>query len=179
MGQLRIIHQSGGWIIRHQNDNDDVVPNPDWRAAREWVKTADDGSYRPLKGEANLAPGRALGPLGDRELLEALNALYPTAVANGVCFQAETLTVTPFRETAGRQTGMYRIVGSITAEQLDEVVAEVCERRCLKQRLWEPRAKMPEFVGSAWPLLCPEACNLMVAACRAKIKGQPLNASED
>ncbi len=179
LGQLRISGKPGEWIIRHCDDGDEVVPDPHWRVAREWVKVAADGTYRPLKGEGNLAPGRALGPLDDRELLEALNVIYPTTVANGVLFRSGALRITPFAETAGRQTGMYRIVGTITPEQLDEVVAGVCERRCLKQRLWEPRAKVPELEGTAWPLLCPEACNLMVAACRAKIKGQPLTATED
>ncbi|MFQ3670197.1 MAG: DR2241 family protein [Verrucomicrobiia bacterium] len=179
LGQLRIVREGAGWLVRHQDDGEGVVPEADWRAAREWVKAAADGSYRPLKGEGNLAPGRALGPLGDAELIEALKAIYPTAVANGVLFREGRLRVTEFAETAGRQTGMYRIVGTLTGEQLEEVVAGVCERRCLKVRLWAPRRGEPKFVGAAWPLLCPEACNLLVAACRAKIKGQPLDAAVD
>lgn len=179
IGQIRIVAETDGWVIRHVEDDDHIQPDSNWRAAREWAKTAGDGSYRPLKGENNLARGRALGPLSDGDLIEALNALYPTAVANGVLYEEGRLPVTSFAETAGRQTGMYRVVATIQPEPLDAVVREICEARCLKIRLWAPRPQEVHRAESVWPLLCPEACNLFIAACRAKIKGRMMEKAED
>jgi sirohydrochlorin cobaltochelatase len=180
MGQVQISRRADGWELRQVEDaGAELQADPDWRSAREWVKTSAAGKYRPLKGENNLARGRAIGPLSDGALIECLNVIYPTAVANGVMFQEGTLRVTDFKETAGRQTGMYRVVGLTSEEQLSEVVAAVCETRCLKHRLWAPRVKTPVFTKEAWPLLCPEACSIFVASCRAKIKGQPLDTGHE
>jgi hypothetical protein len=93
---------------------------------------------------------------------------------------------TPLRETLERQTGMYRIAAQITEEQVDELVGEFCrsDGGCLRTIRWRrdrsgttpsPRLPIQKFdpgydqTGRAepvMPLLCQEACNLLVAQAR-------------
>ncbi|MEM9446202.1 MAG: DR2241 family protein [Verrucomicrobiota bacterium] len=144
---------------------------------RKWVNIDEKGEYRPLKGEGNLKPGWKLDALSLDALIFALNVIYPTAIANWLHYDANSLRITPFQETAARQTGMYRVVArQLTDQQLQEVERETCGIKCLKIRLWngqvvEPKEKQDKQEDHI-PLLCPEACNLFVAACRSKIKSK-------
>jgi hypothetical protein len=174
IGQIAVRKGEGGHVLRHRDETDTPAErSADWHAARNWVKYDDRGGYRPLKGEKNLRHGWELGPLGSRDLLLALDVFYPTAIANWVWFLEKRLPVTPFAETAGRQTGMYRIVGLTTPEQLARAVSETCVARCSKHRLWETPGLEITPAPDEIPLLCPEVCNLFVAACRTIIKGRP------
>jgi hypothetical protein len=112
------------------------------------------------------------------------------------------LQTTPLRETLDRQSGMYRVAAKISDSQIDNVVADFCRSNggCLRTILWKrdacrtvastklPNEKFdPEYdqgttsnpPGSATPakvaaipLLCQEACNLLVAECRKMVKGE-------
>ena len=94
---------------------------------------------------------------------------------------------------------MYRVAAKISDEQIDDLVGDFCrsDGGCLRTILWkrdasdkgpssklppekfEPAvdqylsAKMPRSATAATesiPLLCQEACNLLVAACRDTVK---------
>jgi len=102
------------------------------------------------------------------------------------------LETTTLRETLDRQTGMYRVAAKISDDQIDEVVGRVCRSNggCLRTLLWKrdhqgaaPSTKLPvkkfdpahDQTGrseSAIPLLCQEACALLVNECRAAVKGE-------
>jgi len=99
-----------------------------------------------------------------------------------------------------RQTGMYRVAAKISDEQLNDVIGSFCrsDGGCLRTILWRRDAsgsvastRLPAekfdtshdqtlWPGSATPattateatipLLCQEACNLLVAACRKVVK---------
>ena len=86
------------------------------------------------------------------------------------------LQVLPLRATLERQTGMYRITQTITDPKADALIGRFCEpkRGCLKKILWQigpdapitslPPEKFPSSESPReWPLLCHEACNLLVA----------------
>jgi hypothetical protein len=167
--------------LRHREDCNLPVENlrrgAGLEPVRDWVRRAADGTFRPLKAGNNLARGWSAGPYDVPVLIEALNALYPTALANAFLHREGKLRITPFAETAGRQTGMYRIVATLSEEQKAKVVCELCAARCLKQRLWngEDAVAPPP---SELPLLCPEACNLFVAEGRAVLKGRPAEGHE-
>src|ERR1043166_4031247 len=98
--------------------------------------------------------------------------------------------MTPLRATLNRQSGMYRIAARVSDEQLDPLVANFCrsDGGCLRTILWKRDAN--GSVASAKlsrekfdpahdqtgrkeemiPLLCQEACNLLVAECRKAVK---------
>jgi sirohydrochlorin cobaltochelatase len=76
------------------------------------------------------------------------------------------------RETLGRQTGMYRVTQKLTDPQARELIDRVCTG-CLKHRLWEiaiANPSSPAFPAGSLPLLCQEACNLLVAQAREVVK---------
>ena len=117
-------------------------------------------------------------------------------------FQQGRLAVTPLRDTLARQTGMYRVTGKISDEQADALVGRFCrsDGGCLRTILWKrdaagtaastrlPPEKFdpahdqsggPALVGAGFvPLLCQEACNLLVAEARAVVKGQAAGEKE-
>jgi len=103
------------------------------------------------------------------------------------------------RETLGRQSGMYRVAAKISDSQINDLVAAFCRSNggCLRTILWKrdmngaiastklPKQKFdpshdqtqaPKRPGSATPatvpLLCQEACNLLIAECRKVVKGE-------
>jgi hypothetical protein len=85
---------------------------------------------------------------------------------------------------------MYRVAAKISDEQIDDVVGDFCKSDggCLRTILWKrdppgaiPSSKLPpakfdpghDQTGrceNAIPLLCQEACNLLVAECRKAVK---------
>ena len=90
---------------------------------------------------------------------------------------------------------MYRVTAKITDAQADELVGRFCrsDGGCLRTILWRrdaagavPSTRLPleKFdpardqwgqggaEGNLVPLLCQEACNLLVAEARAVVKGE-------
>lgn len=162
----------GFYGLSHVDDakSENLEVSTDRFRLRHWVRQDAEGNFRPLKAERNLCRGWKIGPLDAAELKEALDIVYPTALANWVEREEWRLRITSFAETAGRQTGMYRVTAGTTDAQREEVTGELCRARCLKQRLWN--GENTPAPAREIPLLCPEVCNLFVAACRAKIKGR-------
>ncbi|PYL07178.1 MAG: hypothetical protein DME34_07440 [Verrucomicrobia bacterium] len=160
----------------------------------------DAGNYRPLKTAPNLRRGWRLEVVDVGELRRALDYFYPGRFAILTAWQQNRLATTPLRETLDRQSGMYRVAAKISDDQIDDVVANFCrsDGGCLRTILWNrdqcggvPSPKLPPqkfdpaqdqatWPGSATqatatraiPLLCQEACNLLVAECRKAVKGE-------
>lgn len=200
MGELLVIGHGHGdgdkdaasYHLRHWRDlvakRDALRPVEGWAAWRELLRYAPDGAFRPLKASPNLSRGWSLGPLGFDDLVLALQYAYPSELANWHEREAGTLPVTPYAETAARQTGRFNVVAQVTPEQLGELVAMHCANGCLKCRQWAPDApgppplhgaeeSLPAPVSRAMesaetiPLLCPEACNWFVGKARELLKG--------
>lgn len=161
----------------------------------------DTGSYRPLKTAPNLRRGWRMQLETREELKRALDYFYPGRLAIFIAWQRGELRTTPLRETLDRQSGMYRIAAKISDAQIDNLVADFCRSNggCLRTILWKrdqrgaiASTKLPKekfdptcdqalWPGSAFPattapatvpLLCQEACNLLVAACRKVVKAE-------
>ena len=160
----------------------------------------DAGAYRPLKTAPNLRHGWRLVVPDEAALRLALDGFYPARLGAWRAFEAGTLRATPLRETLGRQTGMYRVTGKLTDEQADALVGRFCrsDGGCLRTILWRrdaagtaPSSLLPPEKydpahdqtgqgvaadrgeqGGFVPLLCQEACNLLVAEARAVVKGE-------
>lgn len=160
-----------------------VYKGPD--GARRLVLYDQEGAYRPLKTAPNLAKGWLLCAGNLENLRLALDTFYPAALGLWRAFLERRLVVVPWRETVNRQTGMYRIVGRITDEQSEALFASVCRGSpgCLRKILWglehqrphqrterQPEGLAGEAASGCVPLLCAEACNLLVAAGRPVVK---------
>ena len=186
---------NGGFILSHRDDQSSKKGQI-FRKSEDAIEIArydDAGNYRPLKTAPNLRVGWRLEVAGLGELRRALDFLYPGRLGMLAAGQANRLTTTALRDTLNRQSGMYRVAAKITDEQIDDVVGSFCKSDggCLRTILWKrdthgaiPSTKLPraKFEPShdqtgrgenAIPLLCQEACNLLVAQCRKIVKGEP------
>ena len=142
----------------------------------------DQGEYRPLKTAPNLRHGWALRLKSLEEATLALDFLYPAALGTARAFAQGTLKSVDLRETLGRQTGMYAITRKISDEQAESSIARTCNHvnGCIRQILWSISAGHPSSLSRGGtdiqcaagevPILCAEACNLLVAAARKAVK---------
>jgi sirohydrochlorin cobaltochelatase len=193
IGQLLITRSSEvAFEVRHRDDavrcDLSVYVEPD--AAVEIARFDDGEKYRPLKTAPNLRHGWRLLLADCAAVRVAVDFFYPGRVAAFLAQENGALPTTPLRETLERQTGMYRIAARITDEQADELVAGFCrsDGGCLRTIRWKqnaagspasrllPGAKFDpnhDQTGRgevAIPLLCQEACSLLVAEARKVVK---------
>jgi sirohydrochlorin cobaltochelatase len=202
-GQLVILPQPDGFELRHRQDArrqfEELELHADPEAAAQLALFDDAGTYRPLKTAPNLRRGWRLRFVDERALRLALDLFYPGRFGAWRAFTGGTLAITPWRETLGRQSGMYRVAQKLTDEQSDALVASLCrsDGGCLRTILWQRDAAgnpasrgLPvekfdpahDQTGAGdrpfVPLLCQEACNLLVAAARGVVKGERSAAPE-
>jgi sirohydrochlorin cobaltochelatase len=200
IGQLQIVSCDGGFVLCHRDDvgrND--LRSGEIDDAFEIAKFDDAGNYRPLKTASNLRHGWKIFAHDLFQVEQLIDAIYPGRIAVLHAFNSGQLTTTSLRETLNRQSGMYRVAAKISDEQIDGLVGNFCrsDGGCLRTILWKRdgddkiassrlppekfdpavdqylSAKRPRSVTEATesiPLLCQEACNLLVAACRDTVK---------
>jgi sirohydrochlorin cobaltochelatase len=174
IGEVLIRAEGNGWELRHVADADrtDLQVHREPEAARNIANLDDAGAFRPLKTTPNLIRGWSLVLADAAAVRRALDYLYPAMLGVWTSFREGSLGVVTLRETLGRQTGMYRVTQKVTDEQAREAVDRFCAG-CLKQRLWEidgPNPEHPALSPSQLPLLCHDACNLLVAEIRKVVK---------
>ena len=194
-GQLLIQRTgSGGFVVCHRDDEQahglQIFRQPD--DALEIARYDDAGKYRPLKTAPNLRHGWRLELVDLGELRRALDYFYPGRIAMLAAWTEDRLSTALLRETLDRQSGMYRIAAKISDEQVANVVGNFCKSDggCLRTILWKrdasgttPSTELPpakfdpthDQTGrgeNTIPLLCQEACNLLVGECRKVVKGE-------
>ena len=191
IGQLEISACAGGHVICNRDDlgRDEVTPR-EIGDVFEIAKFDDSGNYRPLKTAPNLQHGWKIFINNAAALQQAIDAFYPGRLAVLHALESGELVTTSLRETLDRQSGMYRVAAKISDQQIDDLVGNFCrsDGGCLRTILWKrdntgtvPSTQLPsEKFASAQdqtgrnekciPLVCQEACNLLVAACREKVK---------
>lgn len=175
-----------GWLICHHADAEvaragghGLDLHHGTSGARAIVFFTTDGSYRPLRGSPDLRTGWMIEAASVAELRDILDILYPAAAGLWRAYRAGSLPVEPFRAKLARQTGMYRFASSISDAGAMALVGNVCnpESGCIRRILWplapgQEVATLPsrKFLGRGdepaadeIPVLCPEACNLLVA----------------
>jgi sirohydrochlorin cobaltochelatase len=158
--------------------------------AVELARFDDAGNYRPLKTAPTLRHGWKLVLENLSALRMALDLFYPGRLAAMFAFENGELVATSFRETLGRQSGMYRVAAQIDEEQANELIGNFCRSNggCLRTILWRrgqneilPSTKLPPekfdsrhdqtgLGAPVIPLLCQEACNLLVAEARRVVQ---------
>ena len=167
VGQVAIC----GMELRHEDDagRRDLALHTRWEDARALATFDDAGKYRPLKTAPNLRHGWLLALNDVESLRRALDYFYPAMLGVWLSRTRGELFPVPLRATLDRQTGMYAVTKTITDEQARAMVDGFCAG-CLKRRLWDGQA--PTAAPGALPLLCHEACNLLVAEARKVVKGK-------
>jgi sirohydrochlorin cobaltochelatase len=172
IGQIAIQSSADGFELRHVHEMDciDLETHRGITAARHLANLDDAESYRPLKTAPNLRHGWRLILCDIDELRVALDYFYPAMLGVALSHERGELQPVPLRETLGRQTGMYRVTQKITDAQARSMIDSFCSG-CLKCRLWD--GQVPEQPPQEFPLLCHEACNLLVAEARRLVKAEP------
>jgi len=185
IGEIEIQRQGTVFLLTHRDDRTrtDLATHTGPEAARELAHYDDAGKFRPLKTAPNLRHGWRLTVADLAELRGALDYFYPAMLGVWVSHQCGTLVPVPLRDTLARQTGMYRITQKITDEQAQAMIGTHChlDGGCLKRILWPlapnvpitslPAEKFdPTAPPGSLPLLCHEACNLLVAKAREVVK---------
>ena len=191
LGELEFTESSHGYLLYHWADRNSLPKAEVYRStddARQIAKFDSAGAYRPLKGAPNLPRGWLIELTSIDALHRALDYFYPGAIGSWLAHQAGKATPVCLRKTLNRQSGMYRVTRQLTEEQAQDLVKEACrsDGRCLRTILWGiEENQRPDFLPSsksdptvdqtgqkraALPILCLEACNLLVAAARTALK---------
>jgi hypothetical protein len=199
VGQLRIKRGSGGYAVCHRDDlaRTDLRVFQDADAAGDLARFDDSGKYRLLKTAPNLSHGWSLHLKNVDEVQRAIDSFYPGRLAVLSAFNDGRLEQTPLRQTLNRQTGMYRVAANISDEAIDRVVGEICrsEGGCLRTILWrknedgnlpsqllparkfdvrqnQAEASDPDAHRGFIPMLCQEACTVLIDACRKAVQAE-------
>ncbi len=191
IGQVRVRPEHGGWRLFHHDDEGaagtGILANFSSPAeAREIARHDAAGVFRPLKSAPTLKQGWEFFLTDPVSLLETLDYLYPAALANWTRFLDGQIPPHTLKDTLGRQTGMYRITGLLRENEAQSLVAATChDGNCLRRIHWTwdeqtPWTALPaektfcsRQAGPAipiMPLLCTDACPLLVAAARPVVK---------
>ena len=193
IGQIAIeCREDGSFTLAHRDDvrRVDLAVHEAASDAAELARFDDAGNYRPLKTAPNLRHRWKMTLRNLAELRTALDLFYPGRLAAFLVFEKHELLATPLRETLGRQSGMYRIAAQIDDPAAEELVGNFCrsDGGCLRTILWRrdaegtvassrlPAEKFDPIYDQAGggrpvvPLLCQEACNLLVAEARKMVQ---------
>lgn len=191
--------ENGGFELTHRKMDVPPREESSAGQALDIARFDDAGAYRPLRTAPNLRRDWKINVGEISELLEVVEVIYPARLAAWRAWKLKRLVTTPLRASLNRQSGMYRIAAKITDDEINELIGNFCrsDGGCLRTILWRrdyagrvPSTKLPaekfapatdqyavttepqpvtEAVPSL-PLLCQEACNLLVAACRDVVK---------
>jgi sirohydrochlorin cobaltochelatase len=203
IGEVAIAKNSEvGFSLTHRDDvgRDDLASHSRAEDAAELARFDDAGNYRPLKTAPNLRHGWRLTVESEKMLRIALDLFYPGRLDTFLAWEEKALVTTPLCETLARQTGMYRLAATISNEQADVLVGNFCrsDGGCLRTIFWardrEGALASTYLPGEKFqaqydqtgrgepviPLLCQEACNLLVTAARNVVKADrsPTGGSE-
>ena len=193
IGQIQIRRTDNAFAFSHRDD----VDRRDLRdytaeKAIEISKFDDSGNYRPLKTAPNLRHGWGILAPDLATAMSVIDAIYPGRLAVWRARKSGELSPTPWRQTLARQSGMYRVAAKISDPESDDLIGNFCrsDGGCLRTILWErddsgvrPSTRLPpekfdpayDQTGQAQtaiPLLCQEACNLLIAGARKAVKGE-------
>jgi sirohydrochlorin cobaltochelatase len=189
IGQIAILRHHGEeelFELRHADEielpPDSLVTHQNPEAARELSFTDQSGEYRPLKTAPTLRRGWRLVLQTTEHLRIALDHFYPAMTALYASLLDQTLRPVPLRETLDRQTGMYAATKRLTESEAHVLVCTACDdSNCLKKVLWTldgtnhflglpEDQRRHESAPNHIPLLCHEACNILVAKAREVVK---------
>ncbi|MEX1119875.1 MAG: DR2241 family protein [Terrimicrobiaceae bacterium] len=178
MGQIVC---TGNFVITHSDDvgRSDLVSYHDPEEAALIARFDANHAFRPLKTAPNLKTGwqLVLNSLSSTRL--AIDHFYPAALGNALALEEGIPISHDLRDVLQRQTGLYAITKQITDPEASALIADICPpTKCLNHLLWNigpghptpltiPREHAPQ---SPLPLLCTEACPLLIGAARSIVR---------
>ncbi|MFZ9854540.1 MAG: DR2241 family protein [Limisphaerales bacterium] len=142
-----------------------------------WAETTSQGAFRPNRSAPTLRSGWRCHAATDADLHEALEQIYPGALADWHAWESGTASATSFREFVGRQSGMYRVTQDLLDAGADAAAGAGCSRElCLRRRCWNTPGLGPEPIaetdGHGLAIPCLEPCALLLDLARWMAKEQ-------
>ena len=176
IAQVRVRQKGNGYQLCHENDyqkNGNGLKLVPVDQARTVAHLTAEGEFRPLKSAPNLADGWSIEPGNREELAEALNQIYPGALADWLEAQKPNPAVSHYRDYANRQTGMYRITGRLNDLQAGAVISVVCAKvNCLKRRIWTAGDHPVDAPGEKSVIPCLEPCAVFMEEARKAARAE-------
>ena len=171
LAQVRLTTTGDSCELRHVDDAAqpaEALALQDVRALAELAQSTATGAFRPIKTAPNLRRGWRCVVASADGLVEALEALYPGAVADWWAASGETPPVQDYREFTNRQTGMYRSTQALTDAEAAAIIRAGCAaRHCLRRRLWTVPGLAPDGPDDGKSMIpCLEPCPLMLEFAR-------------
>jgi len=191
IGEVLIRQVTGGWLIFHEADEaaagqGSLTRHTDPEDALDLARYDAAGAFRPLKTAPTLKTGWELFLTTPTALHDALDFLYPAALANWFRYAGGHIPPRNLKEMLGRQTGMYRITGLIRENEAQGLVARTChDGNCRRKLLWtwdgttswhtlppekSTCSRAPGTALPTIPLLCTDVCPLLVGPARPLVK---------
>lgn len=177
-GELKLTRSADGiFEARHVCDMGAQTPLMEKQTPRELREIArydKEGNYRPLKSAPGLRGGWSTKTDCPEQFLKRLDAIYPGIFATTTAYLEERIDPVPLRETLNRQTGMYRISGTISAGQANQIMRELCSPGCLRSIAWPIEGDSPtsrlKMRPGVLPMMCVEGCTFAVSLARKLAK---------
>ncbi len=159
-----------GYSLRHRDDADaaNLEVHEDPRAAREIARLTESGEHRPLKSSPNLRRGWEIRVHDQKGLAVAMNYLYPAGIVHWYLRREGRLEITSFRESAARQSGIYKRIQRLSERGVQNAARACCEDAvCLKKTMWDVDEKTPlaSHRGEG-EIPCPEPCSVFISFAR-------------
>ncbi|MBI3879506.1 MAG: hypothetical protein HY301_05515 [Verrucomicrobia bacterium] len=174
LAQVLIRRDGVGWELRQAEDHARgttelrMLMLEEVRAVAQFTA---EGEFRPLKSAPTLVAGWRCVVNSPTELEDALNRLYPGAIADWFAARTEPPPVTSYREFTGRQSGMYRVTTMLDDAQTAGVIRVCCDARaCLKRRRWTVDGLGPDAPETKSAIPCLEPCAVLLDAARRTAK---------
>jgi len=174
LAQVLVRRIDAGYELRHEADRAAAVESLRLIAVtdlRELAQFTARGAFRPLKSAPNLPSGWRAMANSDAALHEAIEHLYPGAIADYFAAETQPSAVTHYREFTERQTGMYRIATMLNDEQAAKMIRSCCDGRfCLKRRLWTIGGLDPDTATAKSLIPCLEPCAILLEFARKAMR---------
>lgn len=173
-GQVCLQRAGGGFEIRHIIDREmaaealRTVPENEIRSLAQY---SAGGTFRALKSTPNLKSGWRIVCRDAAALGDAVNKIYPGAVADWFAAQSPEPLVTSYRDFTARQTGMYRVTTSLDDCTAAAGIRACCHKDfCLKRRLWTVGGLPAETSAEKSLIPCLEPCAVMLEFARKIVR---------
>ena len=137
----------------------------------EFVRISKENYYRPLKAEKNLSSDWFVDIPNKETLLFILHQFYPVSIGLWIAYLEEKLKICPFEEKAFRQSGRYQITQKAKKKEIEAMVSEICDKKCLKIPLWMNKSLPSQALKiQEIPLFCRESCTYFMSQIQKKLK---------
>ena len=156
VGQVLITRSGGSIRVEGPPGEREAVSAPAGRAAfRRWIRTTDDGAYRPLTGAKNLRTGWQVACDSVAEAAGVVEGIYPLALRHAALHRAGRLHVVSWEASCGRQRGPHARAPCLSEAGRGRAVGALCGQ-CVREPLWHRTVDRDRFP-------CPQPCSAFLA----------------